>query len=51
MKSNDILTNSAFDCRTPGDLLFEIALFLETRLDILNFCLAVGSNSFVSKLL
>jgi hypothetical protein len=25
----------------PGDLLMEIALFLETRLDILNFCLTV----------
>ncbi|PPQ71282.1 hypothetical protein CVT24_012336 [Panaeolus cyanescens] len=25
---------------TPGDLLIEIALFLETRLDLLNFCLS-----------
>ena len=26
----------------PGDLLVEIAMFLETRLDILNFCLTVS---------
>ena len=29
------------DAPFPGDLLIEIALFLETRLDILNFCLTV----------
>jgi hypothetical protein len=26
---------------TPGDLLLDIALFLEARLDVLNFCLTV----------
>lgn len=31
---------------TPGDLLIEIALFLETRLDILNFCFTVRPFGF-----
>ena len=30
----------------PGDLLIEIALLLETRLDILNFCLTVRPFRF-----
>ena len=34
----------------PGDLLLDIALFLETRSDLLNFCLTVCPLYYTLKL-
>ena len=35
--------------RVPGDLLIEVALFLESRKDILNFCLTVRGSILRSR--